>query len=130
MRRWLPFLLLALLWPDLGAAEPFQWLVPSRYELPDGANPAEDDYFDLTPDVIQTGRAWCDIVAVVQKGDVYEITADCSNDQQRARTVFAVRPVSNYRILVEIKAGNQLPGPWNPTLYQREWHPTRVDAKE
>ncbi|GGF74600.1 hypothetical protein GCM10007301_38070 [Azorhizobium oxalatiphilum] len=130
MRNGIAFFLLALLWPAACGAGTFQWLVPSRYELPDGATSSEPNFFDLQPDAIETGSARCDIMAVVQEGGVYEIVADCSNERRRGRTTFSIRPLNAYRILVEIKSGSSLPGPINPTLYEREWHPTRVDAHE
>ncbi len=129
MRNGISLGLLALLWPVASEAVTFQWLVPGLYKLPNDAPPTEN-FFRLQPDTIETDRAYCYIRAVVQKVDVYEITADCSNEGQRARTTFSIRPVNDYRILVEIKSGSLLPGPWNPTLYEREWHPTRVNASE
>lgn len=131
MRIALAFTTLALISSGAGAAAPFQWLIPARYEpVQAGDASTTADYFDLRPGSIETASAWCAIRTVVQKGDIYEITADCTHYDQKGRTVFSIRPVSEQRILVAIKAGSQLPGPWNPTFYERPWLPTRIDAKE
>lgn len=65
----------------------------------------------------------------MQKGDVYELTADCTHYDQEGWTVFRIHPMGEDRILVAIKTGSQLPGPWNLTLYKRPWRPTRVNAE-
>lgn len=129
MRNGISLCVLASLWPAVCGAGTFQWLVPGRYKLPNDAPPTEN-FFHLQPDTIETDSAYCNIRTVVQKGDAYEVTADCSHEGQHGRTTFSIRPVNDFRILVQIKTGSLLPGPWNPTLYEREWYPTRVNVSE